>query len=455
MESDKLPNEWRMATLAEIARQDGYGLVDGPFGSNLPASTYVPSGIPVIRGSNLSLGNTRFRDDEFVFVSDETAKRLSRSLCSINDIIFTKKGTLGQIGIIPTQSRYPTFLLSSNQMKLSVDQKIANPQFVYYYISSPASRAKIIRDSEATGVPKTNLAYLRTFPILLPPLCEQHSIAHILSTLDDKIDLNQRMNATLEGIAQALFKSWFVDFDPVKAKAGGGKPEGMDEAIAALFPSAFTESIAGPIPEGWAISEIGKEVEVVGGSTPSTQEAAYWEDGRFYWATPKDLSKLKSPILLDTERKITELGVNQISSGQLPIDTVLLSSRAPVGYIAIAKVPVSINQGFIAMKCTKKLSPYYVINWTYSALEEIKARATGTTFAEISKSVFRPIKVIVPNESIIQRFNDITKPIYDRIVTNERSISSLINTRDLLLPRLISGKLRVGEISETVKALAS
>jgi type I restriction enzyme S subunit len=179
---------------------------------------------------------------------------------------------------------------------------------------------------------------------------------------------------------------------------------------------------------------------------------ACWEEGEFYWATPKDLSKLQSPILLDTERKITELGVKQISSGQLPVDTILLSSRAPVGYIALAKVPVSINQGFIAMKCTKKLSPYFVLNWTYSTLEEIKARATGTTFAEISKSVFRPIKVIVPKESIIQRFNEVAKPIYDRIAENERNISSLADTRDLLLPRLISGKLRVSDLPKEADA---
>ncbi|QBD83365.1 restriction endonuclease subunit S [Ktedonosporobacter rubrisoli] len=306
-----------------------------------------------------------------------------------------------------------------------------------------------------TGVARFQYTlFATTTSINLPPNDEQREVVRLLSCLDKRIELNQRMNKTLEGIAQTLFKSWFVNFDPVKAKAEGRKPEGMDEATVALFPSTFIESILGPIPKGWAISEIGKEVEVVGGSTPSTQEAAYWENGDFYWATPKDLSKLKSPILLDTERKITELGVRQIASGQLPIDTILLSSRAPVGYIALAKVPTSINQGFIAMKCTKELSSYFVLNWTYHTLEEIKARATGTTFAEISKSVFRPIKVIVPSKSIIQEFNSIAKPIYDRIAENDLNISSLMNLRNLLLPRLISGKLRVDKVSETVEALA-
>jgi type I restriction enzyme S subunit len=321
------------------------------------------------------------------------------------------------------------------------------PRYLYLLLTNKLvlSELQRVAESRSGTFPQITFDAISHLEFALPSIHEQEDILDVMNSLNSKIEINQRMNDTLEGIAQTLFKSWFVDFDPVKAKAEGRKPEGMDEATTALFPSNLTESSLGLIPDGWEISEIGKEVEVVGGSTPSTQEEVYWENGDFFWATPKDLSKLESPILLDTERKITELGVKQISSGQLPIDTVLLSSRAPVGYIALAKVPVSINQGFIAMKCTKKLSPYYVLSWTHFALNEIKARASGTTFAEISKSVFRPIKVIVPNVSTIKRFDDIIKLIYDRIAKNDRNTLSLMDTRDLLLPRLISGKLRVSE----------
>ena len=207
-------SEWPTVTLDDISRVGDHGFVDGPFGSNLPASCYTETGIPVIRGSNLSLGNTRFKGDEFVFVSDETAERLARSICEPLDIIFTKKGTIGQTGLVPEDS-HPRYLLSSNQMKLSVNREIADPLFVYYYVSSARSQAKIIRDSEATGVPKTNLTYFKSFPIPLPPLLEQRIIASHLGTLDDKIELNCRMNETLGSMARPLFKSWFVDFDPV------------------------------------------------------------------------------------------------------------------------------------------------------------------------------------------------------------------------------------------------
>jgi type I restriction enzyme, S subunit len=204
----------------------------------------------------------------------------------------------------------------------------------YYYISSPASRAKIIRDSEATGVPKTNLAYLRTFPILLPPLSEQHSIAHILGTLDDKIDLNQHINDTLEGIAQALFKSWFVDFDPVIAKAEGQKPEGMDDATIDLFPSAFTESILGPIPEGWEISSLGDFIELAYGRALKADGRnegfvpVYGSNGQIGW---HDAALAKGPGIV-VGRKGNPGTVIYVHEDFFPIDTtffVIPSQRVP------------------------------------------------------------------------------------------------------------------------------
>ncbi|HEV8712323.1 MAG TPA: restriction endonuclease subunit S [Candidatus Binatia bacterium] len=250
-----MAGEWHQTTLGSITAK-GYGLVDGPFGSNLPASCYTEHGVPVIRGSNLTLGTSRFRTHEFVFVSRDTAQRLERSLCRPFDIVFTKKGTLGQTGLVPDGGPYELYLLSSNQMKLTVDRRLADPLFVYYFVSSPESTRKIIQDSEATGVPKTNVTYLRDFPITLPPLLEQRAIAHILGTLDDKIELNRRMNETLEQMARALFKSWFVDFNPVRVKAEGRDP-GLPGPLDDLFPARFEDSELGKIPAGWRVSSLG------------------------------------------------------------------------------------------------------------------------------------------------------------------------------------------------------
>lgn len=440
-------SEWKVKTLGAIATKDDYGLVDGPFGSNLPASSYTETGVPVIRGSNLSLNLGRFKADEFVFVSNETANRLSRSLCRPLDIIFTKKGTLGQTGIIPEKSPYDRYLLSSNQMKLTVDRSVADPLYVYYYVASPVSTEKIIRDSESTGVPKTNVTYLRTFPISLPPLPEQKAIARILSSLDDKIELNHRMNETLEEMARAIFKDWFIDFGPTRAKQEGRAPY-LPDRIWSLFPGAIDDETG--LPEAWELSTIGEEVKVVGGSTPSTKEPNLW-DGGIAWVTPKDLSNLNSPVLLETTRTISKDGLAKISSGLLPSGTVLLSSRAPVGYLAISEMPIAINQGFIAMICERKISNIFVLLWSTENMDVILQNANGSTFQEISKRNFRPIKVIVGSSNVLDVFDENIRPLYQRIVNNEIEYRTLAETRDRLLPKLMSGEIRIKEAEKIVE----
>ena len=167
--------------------------------------------------------------------------------------------------------------------------------------------------------------------------------------------------------------------------------------------------------------------------------------------TPKDMSSLTSPVILDTSRCITDAGVDKISSGRLPIGTVILSSRAPIGYIAIAEVPVSVNQGIIAMVCNRDLPNYYVLYWTEANMETIKGNAGGTTFAEISKNNFRPIPVIIPQKNIIENFVKQVKPLHDKITLNLKEIISLASLRDTLLPKLISGELRVPDAENFVE----
>lgn len=184
-------SKWKTTTLGEIALGKD-GAVDGPFGSNLPASCYVEAGTPVIRGSNLSKGLDAFKEEGFVFVPDDILKKLSKSECIAGDIIFTKKGTLGQTGLIRSSSIYKRYLLSSNQMRLRVDTAVALPEYVYYWVSSQKAITKLIKDSECTGVPKINLAYLKSFPIDLPSIEEQQNIVGVLKSLNSKIELNNQ-----------------------------------------------------------------------------------------------------------------------------------------------------------------------------------------------------------------------------------------------------------------------
>lgn len=300
----------------------------------------------------------------------------------------------------------------------------------------------------ASGGAQRNLSgqIIRNFGIRLPPLETQRAIAHILGTLEGKIELNRCTNQTLEAIAKALFKSWFVDFDPVRAKAEGRQPEGMDAERAALFPDGFEDSELGEIPRGWQVSQIGREVDVVGGSTPSTKEPSFW-DGDFHWVTPKDQSTLSDPILLDTERKITELGLAEIGSGLLPKGTVLMSSRAQIGYLAVNQTPVATNQGFISMKCTKQLSTWYVLHWAEQNMEAIKERANGTTFLEVSKANFRTLPMVLPDPQILKASEEFAGSLYAQVIANLEESRTLATLRDSLLPKLLSGELSVGDVT--------
>lgn len=329
-------------------------------------------------------------------------------------------------------------------------KKTSDADFVYYVTRHPDFRSFAIKQMSGTsGRQRVAWQALTDYELVDLTPFERAALGSLLSALDDKIELNRRMNATLETMARAIFRDWFVDFGPTRAKIEGREPY-LAPDLWPLFPDRLDDEGK---PEGWEMSEIGKEATAVGGSTPSTKEPAYW-GGNINWATPKDLSSLKAPVLLETSRTITEAGLEKISSGLLPEGTVLLSSRAPIGYVAIAAVPVAVNQGFIALKCEGRLSKEFVWQWLHAFMDEIKGNANGSTFQEISKKNFRPLPVVVPSEPARSAFDAIVSPMLERIIANERESRTLAQTRDLLLPRLMSGELRVAEAERLVEGEA-
>jgi type I restriction enzyme S subunit len=328
--------------------------------------------------------------------------------------------------------------------------------FLFYLMASDLFIEPVVRASEGTKMPRAQWEYAASLEQPLPPLPEQRAIAHILGTLDDKIELNRRMSQTLEAMARALFKAWFVDFEPVRAKLegrwqSGQSLPGLPAHLYHLFPDRLVDSELGQIPEGWEVKAINDLAEVVGGSTPRTERAEYWEGGTYHWVTPKDLSGLSLPVLLDTERKITDAGLAQISSGLLPKGTVLLSSRAPIGYLAIAEVPVAINQGFIAIKPRFGVSNLFLLRWAGAFHDEIVSRANGSTFLEISKSNFRQIRIVAPSSSVMDAFDRLSRSMYYKVVENERESRALAGLRDALLPKLIRGEMRVKDAERFLK----
>ena len=457
---------WNTYRIEDIADK----ITIGPFGSRMKSDAYVESGVPVIRGTNLT-GSKKFSGD-WVFISEQLAKQLENCCVSNGDLVFPHRGSIGEVGLVDNQ--FHQYMMSSSLMKLRCNPNIADSEFIYYFFKSHQGRYELLKNASQVGTPGIGqpLTSLKNIEIKLPSLGEQRKIAKILSDLDDKIHINNQINQTLESIAQALFKSWFVDFDPVRAKIAA-KQEGKDaelaamcaisgkseielqqmaeddfaalRATAALFPDGLVESELGEVPKGWVVSTVGDQVQTVGGGTPSTKNVDFWDDGIHYWTTPKDLSNLTDKILLNTERKITDAGLKKISSGLLPKDTVLMSSRAPVGYLALSKIEVAINQGYIAILPNMKYSAEYLIQWCEANMAEIKGRASGTTFLEISKKNFREINFICSDEKVVTVYTKTAKTLYDEITSKAKENQSLINLRDTLLPKLMSGEISLNK----------
>ncbi|MDA0190669.1 MAG: restriction endonuclease subunit S, partial [Proteobacteria bacterium] len=182
-----------------------------------------------------------------------------------------------------------------------------------------------------------------------------------------------------------------------------------------------------------------------------TKDEGYWEPAEYCWTTPKDLSGIQAPVLLDTERKLSAKGLAKISSGLLPAGTLLMSSRAPIGYLAITQQPMAINQGYIAMPPGGKIPPLYLLFWCRQNMETIKNHANGSTFMEISKKAFRPLLAVVPSPELVAEFNTVANALFERVVENERQAQTLATLRDTLLPRLISGQLRLPEAEALIE----
>lgn len=440
-------SKWKQTTLGDLAL--GFdGAVDGPFGSNLPASAYTESGYPIIRGSNLSIGLDDFKDSDFVFVPEHIFKKLSRSECRAGDIIFTKKGTLGQTGIISTTHRFEKYLLSSNQMRLRVDPDKALPEYVYYYVSSQQAINKLIQDSECTGVPKINLAYLKSFPISLPSLIEQKNIIDILGSFNRKITLNRQINRTLEQISQTLFKSWFVDFDPVidnALDAGNPIPEALQSRaelrqkvrnsadfkplpadIRALFPAEFDETELGYAPKGWMTNRLENILELAYGKALKKTERT---NGNYpvYGSGGVDGTHneylVKGPGVI-VGRKGTVGSLHWENKNFYPIDTVF----------------------FVKPK------EYYSLVYCYQLLKTLGLENMNTDAAVpgLNRNNAYRLEVVTPTQSIIAKFTNIIQTIQHKMDSNHNETENLTALRDTLLPKLISGELSLEDLPDLV-----
>lgn len=316
-------------------------------------------------------------------------------------------------------------LVTNQQINTIVPHSNIDSDFVYYLMCIVGKELNYISKT-STAVPIINKSTFSDWDIVIPREKEdQRRIASILSSLDRKIELNNKINADLEEMAQAIFKNWFVDFEPFK----DGK---------------FVDSELGKIPEGWKVGRLDEIADVVGGSTPSKAKPEYYTQKGIAWLTPKDLSNHPAVYTSRGEIDITEEGYNSTSTKLMPKGTILFTSRAPIGYISIAQNDICTNQGFKSL-VPKKAGTCFLYCFLKYVTPVIENKSTGSTFKEASGSLMKSLQVIMPEQKVFEDFETIVSPLFARIESLEKENSRLSLLRDTLLPRLMSGELEVPE----------
>ena len=314
-----------------------------------------------------------------------------------------------------------------------------NPEFLYYFAISPDFRKRAIECMEGTsGRKRVNENTLKTLELPIPNLKTQKSIAHILSTLDQKIAINNQINAQLEQMAKTLYDYWFVQFDfPDENgnpyKSSGGK-------------MVYNDTLKREIPKGWEVKSLGELGEIVGGSTPSTTNSDNFCTNGTAWITPNDLSKNQgNKFIGHGEIDVTDKGIRDASLKKYPIGTVLMSSRAPIGYMAIARNEVTTNQGFKSFIPNKGYAKEFVFYAVKNSLKAIIQSSSGSTFKEVSLTTLRTIKMVLPNKDISNEYSRLVTKIFEEQDDLEQQNQQRAQLRDFLLPMLMNGQVGVGD----------
>ena len=324
--------------------------------------------------------------------------------------------------------------------------------FLKYVIGSQAFTDHVLSIQTGTAVPHISGGQIKSFEFLLPSLAEQRAIAHILGTLDDKIELNRRMSETLEAMARALFKSWFVDFAPVRAKAESRDP-GLPQPLTDVFPDRLVDSELGEIPAGWAIGPILEHARIMSGGTPKTDRADYW-DGPIAWASAKDVSQSAGTFLVATERRISERGLVESATQMIPaFCSVVVARGATTGRMVMFGCDMAMNQTCYALASTTE-TPFALYCRLRAEIFALVHAAHGSVFDTITTSTFTSLRIVLPPTPLLIAFEERASPLFLRVLEATREIRTLAALRDTLLPKLISGEIRILDAERLLEAVA-
>ena len=383
------------------------------------------------------------RDMDFMAATATEREIMNCSLIPGNVIITKDSEKHDDIGI-PALVRddIPDLVCGYHLAILRPDTSVIYGTYLFYALSDDDAQRQF--HSYANGITRFGLrkADIGLVEIPLPPLLEQRAIAHILSTLDDKIELNRWMNQTLEAMARAIFQDWFVDFGPVRAKLEGREPY-LTPELWDMFPDRLVDSELGKIPEGWEVGTLDDAIEILSGGTPRTSESGYW-DGNIPWYTAKDAPALSDIFVVTTERAITQSGVDNSSTKVLPAGTTIITARGTVGRLACLGIPMAMNQTCYGVRGASGYPDYFTYWNVRNTVSDLQARTHGTVFDTITRETFKIAETLMVPIDVAEAFESVVKPTMKRILENLNESRSLAAQRDALLTYLVNGTLMRG-----------
>ncbi|EGQ7646827.1 TPA: restriction endonuclease subunit S [Vibrio alginolyticus] len=418
--------DWTDETLGDLISRDEAHLQTGPFGTALKASEYSEDGVPLISVREIREGFLQIVEDT-PRVCEATTQRLPKFLLQQGDIVFGRKGAVDRNAVISFEQE--GWFLGSDGIRLRLSNKY-DSLFFSYLMRSSATRAWLLQNSEGTTMLSLNQKTLARVPVRYPTVEIQKRISTQLRTLDDKITLNIKINQTLEQMAQAIFKSWFVDFDPVKAKMNGEQPEGMDAATASLFPEKLVESELGLIPDGWEVKPFSEWVKITKGKN----------------ITKKTIVDGDVPVVAGGLKPAYFHNAHNVDGPAITIS----ASGANAGYVNLYFENIWASDCSYISQSTTPLFFLQYVALRYNQ-KKIFDMQTGAAQPHIYPRDFERLMIVVPNEELCRKLEEVFASFFRTVANNKQQNIDLAALRDTLLPKLLSGEIELAEISKTIK----
>jgi len=419
---------WTTRTLGEISDEVDGVIQTGPFGSQLHESDYVEDGIPVVMPKNILDG--KIDTSDIAFIKDEDAERLQRHKMCVGDIVYGRRGDIGRRGLIGPREN--GWLCGTGCLRVSLGDRVLDPTYLYYFLGQPIVVGWIANQAIGATMPNLNTGILRSVAIRYPRLPVQRRIASILSAYDDLIENNTRRIKILEEMAQMIYREWFVNF----------RFPGHEKV-------RMRESELGPIPKGWTVVGFDEISDILSGGTPKTTEPAYW-NGPIPFFGPTDAPD--SDYVIGTTKSITELGLGKCNSKLYPAETVFITARGTVGKVALPACSMAMNQSCYALRGKPGINQLALFLITKDCARQLKQKSHGAVFDTITVETFQKLRLVRPTDTLLSRLESTARPMFGLVLNLLRSNATLRTTRDLLLPKLISGEIPVEAADEFIAA---